>query len=309
MMNKPIIVSFLCVTLLAGMSACKTGTPAKNYNDTYNTGSIPVVVDESFAPIVDQELYIFKNDNPNAHPAVTYHTENDAVRMLLNDSARFAFLARELTPAEVNVLAQRNLPVVTREFAKDAVVIMVNQSSADTSTSVDAIKKMLQGQAETNRSIVFDNANSSLVRYLKSFAGMVDLKAKNIYALKSNKEVINYVSQHPEAIGITSFSWVDDPGKDYADAVSKVRILSVKDEHSKTAPNQYFRPSQTTLYLKQYPLERSLYVVNCTGRKGLGAGLELFVEGDKGQRIILRSGLLPTLIPERNIIIHSDNKF
>lgn len=308
-MNKPITVFLLCFLLFATLSSCKRKAPEKSYTDTYTSGSIPVVVDESFAPIVNQELYVFKNDNPNANPVVTYRSENDAIRMLMNDSARFAFLSRELTPAEVNVLAQRSLPVVTREFAKDAVAVIVNQSSADTSTSVDAIKKMLQGQAETDRSIVFDNANSSLVRYLKNFAGVTDLKAKNIYALKSNKEAINYVSQHPEAIGITSFSWIDDPDKDYADAVKKVRILSVKDEHSKTAPNQYFRPSQTTLYLKQYPLERSLYVVNCTGRNGLGAGLELFVEGDKGQRIILRSGLLPTLIPERNIIIHSNSKF
>jgi phosphate transport system substrate-binding protein len=309
MMNKPITIFLLYFLLFAAFSSCKRKTAEKEYTDTYTSGSLPVVVDESFAPIVNEELYIFKNDNPKANPQVTYRSENDAIRMLMNDSVRFAFLSRELTPAEVNVLAQRSLPVVSREFAKDAVVVIVNQSSADTSTSVDAIKKMLKGQTNTNRSIVFDNANSSLVRYLKNFAGVTDLKAKNIYALKSNKEAINYVSQHPEAIGITSFSWIDDPDKDYADAVKQVRVLSVKDEHSKTAPNQYFRPSQTTLYLKQYPLERSLYVVNCTGRKGLGAGLELFVEGDKGQRIILRSGLLPTLIPERNIIIHSNNKF
>jgi phosphate transport system substrate-binding protein len=268
------------------------------------------VADESFAPIVVQVLYIFKNDNPNAHPEVTYRSENDAVRMLMNDSVRLAFLSRPLTSDEANLLKQsRNLPVVTREFAIDAVAIIVNGASTDTSTSVGEIKKMLRGQAKTDRSIVFDNPNSGLVRYLKKFAGISDFKEKNIYALKSNKEVIKYVSQHPEAIGITSFSWVDDPDADYAEAVKKIRVLSVKNEESKTAPDQYFRPSQTTLYLKQYPLERSLYVVNCTGRKGLGAGLELFVEGDKGQRIILRSGLLPTLIPERNIIIHSNIKF
>ena len=309
-MSRLIKVFSLCFILLVAVAACKRTVPAKNYNDTYTSGSLPLVADESFAPIVDQELYIFKNDNPNAHPEATYRSENDAVRMLMNDSVRFAFLSRRLTPDEVNLLSRRkNLPVVTREFAMDAVVVIVNEASTDTSTSVGEIKKMLQGQAKSDRSIVFDNPNSGLVRYLKTLAGVTDFKEKNIYALKSNKEVINYVSQHPEAIGITSFSWMDDPDANYADAVKKVRILSVKNEDSKTAPNQYFRPSQTTLYLKQYPLQRSLYVVNCTGRKGLGTGLELFVEGDKGQRIILRSGLLPTIIPERNIMIHSNNKF
>jgi phosphate transport system substrate-binding protein len=51
---------------------------------------------------------------------------------------------------------------------------------------------------------------------------------------------------------------------------------------------------------------RSLYVVNCTGREGLGTGFEYFIEGERGQRIILRSGLLPVLIPHRDIVIHSD---
>ncbi len=285
---------------------CKRNTSAKNYNDTYNSGTIATVADESFAPIVDAELYIFKNDNPKASPTVTYRTETDALRLLLNDSLRFAFLSREPNADERALFAKRNLPVVTRQFAIDAVAIIVNLASADTAITVDEIKKMLTGQAKSDRSIVFDNPNSSLVRYLKDFSGVSTFKQKNVYALKSNEEVIKYVGQHPEAIGITGFSWIDDPGKEYADAAAKVRVLAVKDEHSKTAPAQYFRPSQTTLYLKQYPLQRSLYLVNCTGRKGLGTGLELFIEGDKGQRIILRSGLLPTLIPERNIMIHSN---
>ncbi len=144
------------------------------------------------------------------------------------------------------------------------------------------------------------------MRYLKELTGENDLKQKNIYALKSNKEVIEYVSKHPEAIGITSFSWINDPDADYAEAAKNVKILAVKDENSKTAPTQYFRPSQTTLYLKQYPLLRYLYIVNCTGRDGLGHGFEYFIRGDKGQRIILRSGLLPIAIPERNIMIHSN---
>lgn len=295
------------VVFLSAFSACKRATPAKNYNDTYTSGSLQFVSDDSFEPIVAQELYVFKNDNPDANPVPIYKSENEAVKLLLADSVRFALLSRDLTPDEKSVITQHNLPTVTTKFASDAIAIIVNESSADTATSVTEIKKMLRGEANTDRSIVFDNPNSSLVRYLKQLSGQNEFKQKNIYALKSNKEVIEYVSKNPGAIGITGFSWLDDPDADYADAAKKVRILAVKDENSKT-PNQYYKPSQTTLFLKQYPLQRSLYVVNCTGRKGLGMGLELFIAGDKGQRIILRSGLLPAILPEREISIHS-NKF
>ena len=305
MKNSLIVVVFSLFSLVV-FQTCKRAAPAKNYNDTYTSGDLSLVSDESFSPIVDQELYIFKNDNPQAKPTAIYRTEADAVKLLLSDSVRFAFLSRDLTTDEKNELIKHNLPSVARKFATDAIAIIVNQSSADTATSVEEIKKMLKGQAKTDRNIVFDNPNSSLVRYLKDFTGEKEFRQKNIYALKSNKEVIEYVSKNPGAIGITGFSWLDDPDADYADAAKKIKILAVKDENSKTAPNEYFRPSQTTLFLKQYPLYRSLYIVNCTGRKGLGMGLELFVAGYKGQRIVLRSGLLPAIIPEREISIHNN---
>jgi phosphate transport system substrate-binding protein len=297
----------LCIFLLTAFEACKRKNNAPVYTDTYKSGSLQFVSDESFAPILDQEIYIFKNDNPKADPKMTYKPENEAVKYLLSDSSRCAFLSRKLDAAEVKTLQSHNLPVIENVFAKDAVAIIVNASSNDTLISVNELKKMLAGQYKTDKSIVFDNPNSSLVRYLKDFSGEKELKQKNIYALKSNKEVIEYVSKHPEAIGIIGFSWLNDPDADYAPAAQKVKIVSVKDEHSKTDPGSYFRPSQETLYKNQYPLKRDLYIVNCSGRKGLATGFELFIRDDKGQRIILRSGLLPVNIPERNVTIH--NKF
>src|ERR1700743_2706614 len=304
MRNSILVLSALF--LLVALQTCKRTAPGKVFTDTRKSGEALFIADESFAPILDQELYIFKNDYPEAKPTIVYKSENDVVKFLTNDSSRFAFLSRSLDSNELTLLRSRNLPAVVTKFAVDAIVIIVNGTSTDTATSVDEVKKMLKGQAKTDKSIVFDNSGSSLVRYLKEFTGEQDFKQKNIYALKSNKEVIEYVSKHPEAIGITSFSWIDDPDADYAGAVKNVKVLAIKDEGSKTAPSQYFRPSQTTLYLKQYPLLRYLYVVNCTGRDGLGSGFEHFIESDKGQRIILRSGLLPINIPERNIMIHSD---
>ncbi len=75
----------------------------------------------------------------------------------------------------------------------------------------------------------------------------------------------------------------------------------VKDESSKKYPNQYFLPSQHTLMLKQYPLSRNLYVINCTGKMGLGTSFAHFLVGEKGQRMILMSNMVPDSIPEREI--------
>ena len=224
--------------------------------------SAKIVVDESFRPIVDEELYVFKALNDEVHPNVIYAPENEAVNLLMSDSVRVAIIARDLTTQEYNLLSSRNLRPMTNRFAIDAVTLIVNQASNDALITVSEIKKMLNGNTKTDRNIVFDNPNSGLVRYLKEFSGNKELKQKNIYSLKSNKEVIKYVSEHADAIGITDFSWLNDPDKDYADAVEKVKIVNVRDDINKNASSQYFSPSQTTLALKQYPLVRNLYILN-----------------------------------------------
>jgi phosphate transport system substrate-binding protein len=47
-------------------------------------------------------------------------------------------------------------------------------------------------------------------------------------------------------------------------------------------------------------------VLNYQGYAGLGTGFASFVVGDTGQRIVLKSDLLPITIPDRNIIIRKD---
>ncbi|MEO8886639.1 MAG: substrate-binding domain-containing protein [Mucilaginibacter sp.] len=301
-MNK-IKVIFFVVSALIILQSCKQKPATVVHQDSITTGEATFTADESCQPIVDEEKYVFSQLNDKAKVKILYRSETDALRLLLNDSVRLAILTRDLNADELKLLNSRNLPPDVHRFAIDAIALIVNKASNDTLTSVGQIKKMLNGQTKTNVNIVFDNGNSSLVRYLKEFSSNANFKLKNIFALKNNKEVIKYVSEHPEALGITGFSWLNDPDNDYKDAVNNVKIVSVKDETSKTAPNQYFKPSQSTLALKQYPLIRGLYVINCTGKWGLGTGFAYFLINEQGQRVILRSGILPDSIPEREINI------
>ncbi|MDN5284734.1 MAG: phosphate transporter substrate-binding protein [Mucilaginibacter sp.] len=298
---------FFVLILATGLQACRQ-KPTKFSNDNSSrSGTATFVADESFSPILNQELYIYTSLTPEAKPVVLYKTENEAVNMLLNDSVRVAILSRDLTANERAIITKRTLAIESVRFAIDAVTLIVNDASNDTTITVNDLKKMLNGQGDPNKTIVFDNPNSSLVRYLKDFSGSKGFTQKNIYALKSSKEVIKYISEHPGALGITGFSWLNDPDKDYADYVNKVKIVGVRDEASKEFHDQYFKPSQETLVLKQYPLSRGLYMINCSSKVGLAMGFAKFLGSSTGQRIILKSGLLPDSIPTREISIK--NKF
>jgi len=286
---------------------CFQGCSHKNATtvnlDQFTNDSAKIAVDEAFKPIVDEEFFVFKALNNKVHPRMIYRPENQVMTLLLEDSVRVALLSRKLTPDELLVLKQRTLNPTMDRFAVDAIALIVNKSSTDTAFSVSEIKNMLTGKARTDKKIIFDNPNSGMVKYLEELSGSKDLVQKNVFSLKSNKEVIEYVSEHPDAIGITDFSWLYDPDKDYANAVENVKIASVNDDSNKKLAGQYFAPSQTTIALKQYPLTRSLYVINCTGSSSLGKKIADFVKSEKGQLIVLRSGLLPDNIPDRQIEI------
>jgi len=290
------------VIALLLLQACKQ-KPAPAYNDTFATGDAKFAADESFAPIVDDENYMFKALDPKAKPDIIYKAENEVVNMLLEDSVRVVILSRELDTNEIKVLKTKNLSPATSQFAVDAVAIIVNKASNDTTITVSEIKKMLTGETKSAKNIVFDNPGSSLVRYLKTLSGSDSFKPKNVFALKSNKEIINYVSTHADAIGFAGFNWLDDPSPDYANAIKNIKLVAVKDEDNKKYGTQYFKPSQATLSQNQYPLSRPLYIINCTDRDGLGTGFASFLTSERGQDIVLSSGILPANMPGREIKI------
>lgn len=296
-----------CIALLASalllvcIEACKQKDKKFNTDDSYTHGTVDIVADGSLAPILDQETYVFKALYKDARPNVIYRSENDALRMFLNDSVRVAILARGLKPDEEQMFRKKSIYPAINCFAYDAVAIIVNEVSSDTLTTVTDVKKMLNGKLNTEKNIVFDNANSSLIRYLRELSGDQKLDHKNIFALQTNVDVIKYVSEHPQAIGFISYSWLLEPAKSYAPMVKKIKIVAVKDENSKEHPQSYYKPDQGTLAMREYPLSRGLYIINNTGRPGLGTGFASFILGEQGQRIVLRSGLLPDSIPTREV--------
>ena len=298
-------ISFFCAAFLSGIIivSCNQSNNVENTSDQFTSGSYHFVFDESLSPILDQELYVFKSSFPNAKPEVSYQPENKILDLILNNKARFAIMARALNPDEVKILTNRGLPPKVGKVAIDPIALIVNKSSPDSLITFAQVKNLLLQHTKESKNLVFDNPNSSIINYLKELSGTKQIEQKNIYALKNNKEVIKYIASHQDAIGFISYSWLTDPDNDYVDDVKKIKVMGVKNESSKEASQIYFKPSQTTLALKQYPLSRTVYIIDCTGKVGLGTGFASFLQSERGQKIVLRSGLLPDSLPTREISI------
>jgi phosphate transport system substrate-binding protein len=56
----------------------------------------------------------------------------------------------------------------------------------------------------------------------------------------------------------------------------------------------------------QYPLLRDVMIVSREARTGLASGFMAFMASDKGQRIVLKSGLVPATMPIRIIEVNHE---
>jgi phosphate transport system substrate-binding protein len=68
----------------------------------------------------------------------------------------------------------------------------------------------------------------------------------------------------------------------------------------------FYKPFQGYIADGSYPLIRDVFVICRESTAGLGSGFASFVAGDVGQRIILKSGLVPATMPLRLVHVKKD---
>ena len=285
------------------ITACQnTDTP-----NTLRTGKVNIVVDETFAPLIADQTYVFESTYTESKLNMIYRPENDVLKLFLTDSVRMAILSRELTSDEAKFYENKNIKLRVNRFAIDGLALIINRTNLDSLVTVEEIISVMQGKKSRIKNLVFDNPNSSTVRFLKELAGVKELPKSGIYALNSNPEVINYVIDNPGAIGVIGINWIIQPEEDMEEVVKGVKILGVKNLPGKPGSDGYYKPTQNDLAEEVYPLTRNLYIVNGEGKSGLGTGFATFIAGERGQRIVLKSGLLPDSLPSRQVIINNNN--
>ena len=100
-MNKRVRqLGFLFLVVAMSLTACKQKPPKDGRTDTYTTGTVAIAADESFQPIVQEEIDVFESLYPEADIIPHYVTEVEAVNLLLKDSLRLVIASRKLTPEE-----------------------------------------------------------------------------------------------------------------------------------------------------------------------------------------------------------------
>ena len=306
----------LLAALLLLLSGC--GNKAdRGEDDTLTSGTIKIAVDETFRPIVEEELQVFHALTPDATVHPVYCSEVEAMKLLLADSVRLAIGTRQLTDQEKAYFNEKKFFPVSVKLATDGLALIVNRQNTDSLITVDRFREILTGKVtdwkqlnpasrQGKLELVFDNPNSSTVHYvLDSICGGEPL-SKNVKALKTNAEVISYVAKTPAALGVIGVNWIGTPADStrlsFNDAI---RIMAVSRADSATVENS-FKPFQAYLALNRYPLTRNVYILLNDPKSGLPSGLTSFLTDFRGQRIILKSGLVPATAAVRIVDVKEE---
>jgi phosphate transport system substrate-binding protein len=299
--------------LISALVSCQEKDKHGKVVDTPTTGKITIVADESLKPIVEAEVETFNALHKRAHIDVIYLPEADAIAaMLKEDTLKMAIVTRKLTSDERKYLME-TVKVRAREegLAVGGIALIVNRDNPDTLLSINNLKDLLAGKANTWKQvgghtnngieIVFDNPNSGLIRQVKDSVAKVKTLPANCFAVKNNEAVVDYVAKNRNALGLIGLEWISDRDDTTSNSfLNKIKVVALAGDSAN------FQPYQAYLALKYYPLMRTITAINREGRTGLATGFAAFFASERGQRIVLKAGLVPKTMPLR--IVSVDQK-
>jgi phosphate transport system substrate-binding protein len=278
------------VALLA--IACKNDKQADN-RDTPVRGTIHISVDETFRPVIEEQLRVHKASFPNTNIEVTYESEADCFRSLQQDSTRLVIVARGLTEQEAEAY-KKNLSFrpIYGILAYDAIAVVISKERKDSFFTLRQLSEMLSG--ENPVTVVMDGLKAtSTVRYVKDSLLKGKNFGKNVVGVDGSRAVVEAVMKNPSAIGLVGSSWVGDlydaEQQRFMKYITLARLECTLCEEKEV----FAKPSQATITYGQYPLARPMYYVLKENWAGLGTGFMNFMSLERGQLIFRRAFLAP----------------
>jgi phosphate transport system substrate-binding protein len=294
----------------------------------YAKGSATIFCDDGFRNILNEEIEVFEFSYPESSIIPFFVSEQDAIDTMMSDGTQAIIVTQELTKEQKDYIKSKFKRVVkTHCIAVDAVALITNKGNRVTSLSMKEIGDILNGRITrwsqlagndtTFIKLVFDNAGSSTVSYMREKflpEGSKISDNPHAYAQKDNAQVFDVVQKDPDALGIISVSWLGDDlslakkvpveqrNKDYANqndtiATNLTTEVNVVRVSNPTEANDFdpigYKPYQVYINSGEYPLFRKVYMISTASNSTVLHSFYTFVTGFVGQKIISKTGILP----------------
>lgn len=266
------------------------GTPTR--------GTLTLSADESFQPVIQEQIKVFLSQNPDAKIKVVYKPESECIRDLLNDSAQMIIISRGLTSEEETLMQAKISYVPKFELvAYDALAVIVHPEAIKKRFKTEELRSLLKDDKEKRWQAVMDGTKATAtVRYLLDEVVKRPFFSKEVLGAKNSKALIDYVALHPEAIGFVGVSWLmDEKDSQPLNFLKTISVAALKSTNSRE--EVFLQPYQANIISGSYPWIRPIYYVVKENYAGIGRGFANFMRYEKGQLIFKKAQLAPARMP------------
>ncbi len=291
----------LCCTGILLLAGCRFEAPDPTKDDKPTQGRVMILADADCRAVVEQELGTFHAFYRKAEITVRYLDEGDLLKAMMNDSVRCVITTVEPGREQDAYYRGRNISTPIVPLYRSAIAVVVGPASRLGPLDVAGVARLLGKAGGTpgadTLQAIFPGKGSGLARLLKDSLGIGHMQAR---ALPDINAVVEQVAQNPRAVGFLPFEAISDLDNPSVRALrERLRLVPVAKVPGGTA----VLPSQSTVADGSYPFLRTVHAIVTEGKSGLGTGFVSFVANHKGQKIILKLGIVPITIPERIIEI------
>lgn len=293
--QKLFAASLIFTILVLGLVACQSyDKQSEKLEDTYYRGTINISADESFRPVIDQEVLVYQSQHPRVQLRVTYKPEAECLKDLYVDSVRMIIATRKATKDEEQGVADSlKVSMSSVVLAKDAVAMIVNPATPDSFLTMNEVRAVLKGNFNKNLIPVFDGTKAtSTIRFIIDSVLHGESLTAAAVAARTSEGVVDYIAKTKDAVGFIGVEWIGNSQDSLQISfLKKVKIVNLE---STDHPGKYVLPYAVNIASESYPMVRDLVcILKEKQETGLGHGFRNFLKSEIGQLIFKRAYLVP----------------
>lgn len=277
------------------------------------TGEITVGVDEGISPVVKEEASVFMRLNNEAKVNLIVKTTKEVIADLNNGTYKTVVVGRDLTKEEADIFASNKIEIKKSSFARDGIGVIVNPKNPVTKLNYNELKRIFTGEQKEWNELDGDNkdvySGKIKVYITRKNASIHDVFKQKVLAgaefgsgdviCSTSTQMMNEIKSNENAIGFISMAWITVSNDTLDESVKPLKIAAV--EPNTGAVGNYVGLHQGYIANKTYPLVTEAYIFTTDFSMNLSVGFSSFMASYDGQRIVLRSGLVPVTQPVKII--------
>lgn len=286
---KCLMIAF--VTLFVACKSHTKGDKKKNISDWEN-GTAHIQADTNLRPLLDQIVPIYAHFHPNSKLIIDYKAEDNIIQDFKDNKTKIMVVSTDFDPKEIEYLqAMQKGNVNQYTFGFDAIAVIANKSNPDSVFNVQQMGALLQSK---KTDFVFDNAKSGIAKTMLEKAKLTPEQLKSALVINKLEDVVNYVATHPQSLGFIPFSLISYQQDAYSKSLKdKIKIMGV------TLNDTTYYLSQENIAMGNYPLYRPMTLLVGNTDEVNALGFARFLMKQQVSKILLKSGVVPTVLPNR----------